>query len=207
MSTTPLAAVIGGSRGIGAAVIERLRHDGWATVDLSRTSGVDVTKPDVLAEALESVRGAQALIYCAGHVEVQELTGLSPEEWAYHLEVNLTGAWHCLRWYAGLHRPGAVVLVSSTAGTRASPGWGAYAASKAALANLALTAAAELSHGGVRVYCVAPGRCATQLRSRLAPDEDQAAIMQPVEVADVVAMLVDDRAGVLAGQVIEVKRR
>lgn len=202
----PTAIVVGGSRGIGAATMDELAGAGWVVRDLSRTSGCDVTKREVLDEALAAEPAPDALVYCAGHVHPQPFADTDDDAWDYHLEVNLTAAARCLRWFANLDRPGAVVLVASTAALRPSPGWSAYSAAKAGLVNLGLTAAEELAPTGVRVYVVAPGRCATHLRAVLAPDEDPATIMQPPEVAAVVRQLLDDHHGVLAGQVIEVKR-
>lgn len=204
----PNALLIGASRGIGAATAASLASRGWKVDELSRTSGVDVTQRSVLARALASRHDVDALVYCAGHVQPQPLVDVDLDTWDYHLEVNLTAAARCLHWFARRGRPGAVVLVASTAALRPSPGWSAYAAAKAGLINLGLSAAQELAPLGVRVYVVAPGRCATHLRAILAPDEDPTSIMQPLEVADVIADLVDhDTTGVLAGQVIEVARR
>jgi 3-oxoacyl-[acyl-carrier protein] reductase len=57
------------------------------------------------------------------------------------------------------------------------------------------------------VFGIAPGRCATDLRRVLAPDEDPASIMQPDEIADVVFWLLTDRAApLLSGQMLRVRR-
>jgi 3-oxoacyl-[acyl-carrier protein] reductase len=50
----------------------------------------------------------------------------------------------------------------------------------------------ELAIYGTRVVTIAPGRCATDLRRQLAPEEDPSTIMQPEHVADVIAMLASD---------------
>jgi len=208
VSAARSALITGASRGIGAAIAARIRDDGWTPIDFSRTTLVDVTNRLVLDQSLDEYGDhADALIYCAGHVDPTGLDRITDDAWDYQLEVNLTAAFRCVRWFARQRRPGAIVLVASTAGQRPSPNWSAYAASKAALINLAHTAAAELADRGIRVYCVAPGRCATQLRGRIAPDEDPTSIMQPDEVARVVAHLLADLPGVLAGQTIEVARR
>lgn len=212
------AVVVGASRGIGAAIRHELEQVGrprsyWCgrVVDVSRSAGRDVVGLN-WDELFEQLGGdVELLVYCAGHVDVASLVDVTDEQWQYHLDVNLTGAHRALRAFARNRagRPGVVVFVASTAALRPAPAWGAYSASKAALVNLALTAAVELAPVGIRVYCVAPGRCATHLRARLAPDEDPASIMQPEEVAAAVARLIADgnQDGVLAGQVVEVARR
>jgi Dehydrogenases with different specificities (related to short-chain alcohol dehydrogenases) len=50
----------------------------------------------------------------------------------------------------------------------------------------------ELAIYGTRVVCISPGRCATDLRKTLAPDEDPTTIMQPEHVAGVIDMLASD---------------
>ena len=68
------------------------------------------------------------------------------------------------------------------------------------------TLTAELSEYGIMVYCVSPGRCATKLRKRLAPDEDPATIMQPEEVASVICNLVAPDECCLDGQNIVIRK-
>ena len=68
------------------------------------------------------------------------------------------------------------------------------------------TLTAELSEYGIMVYCVSPGRCATKLRRRLAPDEDPSTIMQPEEVAQVICNLVNPNEHCLDGQNIVIRK-
>lgn len=200
--------ITGGSRGIGAAVADRMVRDGWRAISMSRSNGFDVTAPDfasALGPHMTSRLGA--IVCCAGDVEPTPLADETADRWQHSLAVNLTHQWTVLRAVAASSMSHTVVLVGSTAGTRPSPGWSSYAAAKAALHNLAVTAAEELAPRGHRIYLVVPGRCATDLRAKLAPDEDPAAIMQPDEVAEVIATCIHDTGGVLCGAPIEVKRR
>lgn len=200
------AVVVGGSSGIGAAV-RTVLADRWEVTSIDRHHSVDVTDRPRYGRALRyHLADADALVYCAGTVTLQPLVDVDLDVWDDTLEVNLTGAFRAVQTFARLGRRGPIVLVGSTAGHRPSPGWAAYAASKAGLANLAETAHAELVGHGIRVYCVAPGRCATALRATLAPGEDPATIMQPSEVAAVIRTLIDDETGVLAGTVHKVSR-
>lgn len=203
------AVITGGSRGIGAAIAARFVAEGWQTVDLSRSTGVDVTVPGVLSGRLTTEVSSMlgAVVCCAGEVDPKPIVDASAEELRRSLDVNLVHQWDTLRVLAASGWCGPVVLVGSTAGTKPSPGWASYSLAKAALHNLAVTAHAELAPK-IRVYAVAPGRCATALRVRLAPEEDPGSIMQPDTVARVVVDLVlRDVPPVLAGQVIEVADR
>jgi len=85
-----------------------------------------------------------------------------------------------------------IVNIASTAGINARSGWLTYSASKAAMISMSAVMKEELAIYGTRVVCISPGRCATDLRRVLAPDEDPTTIMQPEHVAGVIAMLVSD---------------
>ncbi|MQA24750.1 MAG: SDR family NAD(P)-dependent oxidoreductase [Micromonosporaceae bacterium] len=85
-----------------------------------------------------------------------------------------------------------IVNVASTAGMNGRPGWLTYSASKAALITMSEVMKDELAIYGTRVVCISPGRCATDLRKTLAPDEDPSTIMQPEHVAGVIEMLASD---------------
>jgi 3-oxoacyl-[acyl-carrier protein] reductase len=85
-----------------------------------------------------------------------------------------------------------IVNIASTAGINGRSGWLTYSASKAALITMSEVMKEELAIYGTRVVCISPGRCATDLRRTLAPDEDPSTIMQPEHVARVIAMLASD---------------
>lgn len=110
-----------------------------------------------------------------------------------------------VRWVQG--RPAKILNVASTAGVTSRPGWLAYASSKAAVVSLSLTLADELAGTGIKVYTISPGRTATELRRTLAPEEDLSSIMQPDEVADVIARLLDESEKILDGQNIIVRKQ
>lgn len=85
-----------------------------------------------------------------------------------------------------------IVNIASTAGMGGRPGWLTYGASKAAMINMSEAMKAELAIFDTRVVCISPGRCATDLRRTLAPDEDPSTIMQPEHVAGVIDMLASE---------------
>ena len=104
------------------------------------------------------------------------------------------------------------MLLASVVGTYGATGQSVYAASKAAVSALALSAARELGGRGIRVDAVAPGVIRTDLTSSLPVEvlDKQAAaaplgrLGTPEEVADVIRFLVGDAARYVTGQVLGV---
>lgn len=102
---------------------------------------------------------------------------------------------------------GKILNIASTAGMTPRPGWLSYASSKASVIAMSQTLTVELAEYGIKVYCVSPGRCATKLRTRLAPDEDPTTIMQPEEVAEVICNFMNPKECCLDGQNIVIRKQ
>ena len=87
---------------------------------------------------------------------------------------------------------GVIINVSSDAGVEAYPGWGGYAASKAALEHVSRTLAAELEGTGVRVYCVDPGDMNTEMHRLAEPGVDLSGLPGPEVAAPAFVYLVEE---------------
>ncbi|MCO8193323.1 MULTISPECIES: SDR family oxidoreductase [Anaerofustis] len=111
----------------------------------------------------------------------------------------------CVRYMKG--KDAKILNIASTAGSTSRPGWVAYAAAKAGVISLSKTLADELRDYKIKVYCISPGRCATELRRILAPEEDPTTIMQPEDVAEVIANLLRTGENCLDGQDIIVRQK
>lgn len=98
-----------------------------------------------------------------------------------------------------------IVNIASTAGLQGRPGWLTYSASKSAMITMSEVMKEELKIFGTRVCCISPGRCATDLRRTLAPDEDPSTIMQPEHVATVIEMLASDAGPFIDSQNLVVR--
>ena len=87
-------------------------------------------------------------------------------------------------------RGALVINISSDAAVNAYPGWGAYGASKAALAHLTAIWAEEAKADGVRFLAVDPGDMDTPLHALAVPDADRSTLKRPEDAAaEIVARL------------------
>lgn len=222
-----VAVVVGGSGGIGRAVLDAFQAAGAkaACLDVCPPSEgtewfveVDVTSADAVDAAIANVAEQAGridhVVYCAGITRDRVLWKLSSEDWASVIGVNLTGAFNVLRSVTPHLRKqgGSVVLVASINGERGKRGQANYAASKGGLIALGKTAARELGHFGVRVNVISPGLIETPMIAAL-PEEVLAkarseAILQrrgrPEDVANAALFLASDASAHITGQVLRV---
>lgn len=167
------AVVTGGTRGIGAAVVQRLRADGWPVVALARTGGdvqADVSDPEAVSAAFDAIEARHGPVLVLVNSAGQRRDGLairmSPEDWRAVIGVNLDGAFYCTsralrsmltaRW-------GRIVNVSSVVAVHANAGQANYAASKAGLLALTRTIAREMGRKGITCNAVTPGIVETDM--------------------------------------------
>ncbi|MGK6354447.1 SDR family NAD(P)-dependent oxidoreductase [Sphingomonas sp. DT-207] len=161
--------VTGAASGIGLAVARMLCAEGAARLVLVDSAPLPAdfgcaTTPvrgDVRDEALWDsldLAGLDHAVVNAGVAGAGTIAGLSFDEWRRILSVNLDGAFLTLRaaMRALRGRGGSIVLTASAAGVKAEPGIAAYAASKAALIQLAKVAAKEGAPDNIRVNAIAP---------------------------------------------------
>ncbi|HZY43396.1 MAG TPA: SDR family oxidoreductase [Anaerolineae bacterium] len=180
-----VAWVTGAGRGIGRAAALALAEQGASIAIVSRTQSeldqtadeikarggkvltslLDVSNWDMVewtAKQIESLLGPiDLLINNAGVLEpLGKLWETAPEEWTRLIDINVSGAYYCMRAVLpGMVKRdrGVVINISSGAATNAAPNWTAYAASKAALDQLTRTLAVDLKGTAVRTYSLHPG--------------------------------------------------
>jgi NAD(P)-dependent dehydrogenase (short-subunit alcohol dehydrogenase family) len=167
--TEGLALVIGGSSGIGAALVEAYRSRGTEVVTWDITGepdvGCDVRDPDAVDRALEETQQRWGIpewvTVTAGVGHGGLLVDVTADEFDRVFAVNTRGPWLCLRGWARVlraeRRTGSLLAVSSVSARLADRTMGVYCASKAALSMLVRVAADEWGPDGVRVNAVAPG--------------------------------------------------
>ncbi|MCR2821432.1 SDR family oxidoreductase [Lederbergia panacisoli] len=226
--------ITGASRGIGRAIAISLsnRDDITNFILMSRTEtgleetamlmntsknieafALDLTQYKEVAGVIQEIGDKYGtidmLINVAGYANPKSLLETSIEDWEKTYSINVHSIFNITKEAVKFMKKtgGQILNVASTAGSSARPGWLSYASSKAAIINMSQTLSAELSEYGILVYCISPGRCATELRKVLAPDEDPSTIMQPEQVGEVVNQLLSDDEVCLDGQNIVVRKQ
>ena len=229
---TPLngqvAVVTGGGRGIGAAVARKLAALGASTVICGRSlpslerAARGIVQEGGQCEAVEcdvcQLPAVEALARRVqdtfGRVDILvnnagiggfggPLHEMPPEQWDAVLNTNLRGVYYCIRAFAPMMiraHAGHIINISSLAGKNALPGGAAYAASKWGLNGLSYSVAEELRGHNIRVAVICPGSTSTELSPHAGKDPGK--MLQPEDVAHVVAMLVTQAPQAFASEVI-----
>jgi len=188
--------VTGSERGIGKAMARELCNRGHFYYGFSRWNDIDVSDYACVQRAFDelSEEPPDVLINNAGIVELGSILELTEESWKRQFEVNMNGVFYCTKEYVRIAKNtgGKIINIASTAGTGARPGRSAYAASKAAVINFSLSMAEELKPYGIKVYCVAPGACDTDMRHEIAPDDDFENMLSPGQLARFIVDIAED---------------
>ncbi|KQR77636.1 SDR family NAD(P)-dependent oxidoreductase [Rhizobium sp. Leaf341] len=224
-----IALVVGGAKGIGLAIAERLSAEGAQVVITSRKRddaekaardigngavglAADASSPEDMVVVVEKVRQAydriDALVLNAGLSEPSQIAEITPEHFDRHFDVNVRGMVFGLQAaLPAMTDGGSVVLIGSIAGSAGYAAYGTYCATKAAVRSYARTWTTELAPRGIRVNVVAPGPTDTDMMAAVA-EETRAAIVAPIpmgrmarpsEVAAAALFLLSDDASYIAG--------
>ncbi|MBB5854338.1 SDR family NAD(P)-dependent oxidoreductase [Amycolatopsis umgeniensis] len=228
-----IALVTGGTRGIGLATARALAEAGATVVLTGRdetkakeaaaaagaASGLalDVTDAKAVSTLVRGVakeHGKLDIVVANAGIMEDALLGMIREELVdTTLSTNVAGTLHTVQAAARAmmrKKTGAIVVLASIVGEHGSAGQTVYAASKAAVANIARSAAKELGRSGIRVNAVAPGVIETDLTSGLTEDAKAENIGKtplgrlgtPEDVANAIRFLVSDDASFITGQVL-----
>ena len=193
-----LAIVTGGTRGIGAAVAERLRTAGARVVTVARSATEGGFAGDVASQAdVDRLMGAyepEILVNAAGAFGLAPVSETSVRSFDDMLATNLRGPFLLIRAVLPrmlARRSGHIVSIGSIAGRQAFPGNGAYSASKYGLRGLHAVLDTELKGTGVRATLVEPAATDTSLwdtvdRTRHLGLPEPGAMLRPAAVADAV---------------------
>ena len=190
VSSSPVAVVTGGARGIGLAIGHWFLAHGHRVVLIDidaatlATTGIDladrarvlalhcdVGDPAQVADAVAQVDARfgriDALVNNAGVAVFKPIGETTFAEWRHVLGTNLDGAFLCSQACVPAMKKnpmgGAIVNIASISGLRASTLRVAYGTSKAAIIALTKQQAVELGTVGIRANCIAPGPVDTEM--------------------------------------------
>jgi 3-oxoacyl-[acyl-carrier protein] reductase len=240
-----VALVTGASRGLGRAIALRLAREGAgvAVNYLQDPDGVNrreaeavvseiaagggrafIAAADVadagqveamVRKVVEALGPVSILVNNAGILRDMTLKRMGEDDWQAVLDVNLTGAFRCVRAVLeGMREAGwgRIVSLSSVVGLTGNVGQTNYAASKAGLIGFTKSLAREVGRRGITANAVAPGFIRTGMLQTI-PEEVRARVLEqipvgawgePEDVAHAVTFLVSEEARYITGQVIGV---
>lgn len=215
-----LALVTGASRGIGRAVAVELAKQGADIIAVARNRSQgaledlddeikklgrkctlvpadirDGDSIDRLGGAIYERWGKLDILVANAAIlgPITPISHIEPKDWAELMDINITANWRLIRSMDPLLKlsdAGRAVFVTSGAAHKAKPYWGGYAATKAAVEQLALTYANECSTNNVKVNLIDPGPIRTHMRAKAVPGEDPQTLPTPQEIAPLFAELV-----------------
>ena len=218
-------AITGGTSGLGLALVRRLLDGGADVAFVARGQGGvericherpdahgivgDVSRKEdiypIAIQVLGALNGLDVLVNNAsslGPVPLSPLADTECEDLERAFATNVLGPFRLTKALLGAlaataREGGAplVINISSDAAVTPYAGWGAYGASKAALAHLTRIWDAELAVDGIRVVSIDPGDMDTALHALAIPDADRSSLRNPTEAAAEIADLIAAHVG------------
>lgn len=181
----------------------------------------DVSDPDQITYLFDQTERdfrskVHILVNCAGVLDPKypALFNTALEDFEKTFTINTRGAFLCCKEAANRvvrGGRGRIIMMSTSQVGALSPGYGAYAASKAAVETMVKVLAKELKGSGITANCVAPGPVATEMFfagksdetvKRLAEACPLGRIGEPKDVGEIVGFLAGDSGEWINGQVI-----
>ncbi|HWZ02640.1 MAG TPA: SDR family oxidoreductase [Mucilaginibacter sp.] len=233
------AVITGGATGLGLATAKKFVENNIKTIiigrneknlaetsknlgelcsykvfDLSNLKGI----PQLVNEVTSEFGAIDILVNNAGINQKKAFTEVTDEEFQQVILTNITSVFVLSREVARImlqQKSGCIINISSMAAQYGIPYVIAYTASKSAIEGMTKAMAVELSPGGIRVNCVAPGFIETNMSAKALDDDPQrkqkvlsrtpmGKLGQPDDIADAVYYLASDAAKYLTGVVLPV---
>ncbi len=233
-----VALVTGASRGIGKSIAMALAESGakvainysssessaLEVADIIRKNGgiAEIFKArvneekeveDMFANIEKQLGAVDILVNNAGITKDNLLMRMKVEEWDSVIDVNLKGAFLCIRRAIKnmmRNRYGKIINISSVVGFSGNAGQVNYASTKAGIIGMTKSVALELASRGIRVNAIAPGFIETDMTATLS-EETRASYLEkiplktlgkPEDIANAVVFLASPLSDYMTGQTL-----
>lgn len=213
--------IIGGSKGIGNAILKEQLEANNSVVNLSRTTP-EISHPNlthktinVLEDELPEIDDIDTLIYCPGSINLKPISRLSVDDFQSDFNINVLGAVKAIQKYLPNLKQksnASILLFSTVAAKLGMPFHASIATSKAGIEGLTKSLGAELAPA-IRVNAIAPTVTDTTLAEKLLRNDKMKEnitqrhplkkYLDPKEVASMADFLMSEKAASISGQIFE----
>ena len=182
--------ITGGSRGIGAALVESFaaqgdrvafiyRADDAAAKKITDSCGAIAIRADIsdaqsanaaIERAIEELSGVDVLVNCAGVAQIKLFCDLTDADWRKMIDTDLSGAFYACRAASRVmirEKKGKIINIGSVWGRVGASCEVHYSAAKAGLRGMTMALAKELGPSGITVNCIEPGVIETEMNAIL----------------------------------------
>ena len=219
--------VTGASKGLGAAICERLITEGYSVYGLARdvseldfeSQACDVSSYEQVRTVAQTLKRKKLLVTgivnAAGTASLNLAVTTPPHITQKIIQTNLLGTIYCCQLFAPLmirNKRGSIINFSTVAVMLGLKAESIYVASKAGVEGFSRSFAREMADFDIRVNCIAPGPINTDLIKGVTETQIDRIVAQqvipkqfaPSDVCDLVEMLLDEKSRALSGQVLNV---
>ncbi|MCH1484612.1 MAG: SDR family oxidoreductase [Flavobacteriaceae bacterium] len=211
--------IIGGTKGIGKAIIDLLIEENKITC-MSRNASdynhenYNHIQLDATLDNFPDLEKIDSLVYCPGSINLKPISTLSIEDFRNDFELNVIGAVKSIKKYLPLLKKGenpSILLFSTVATKLGMPYHASVSASKSAIDGIVKTLGAELAPK-IRINAIAPTITNTELASKILRNEKVLEnmierhplkkILSANEVAKMAKFLISEDGSSISGQII-----
>ena len=211
--------IIGGTKGIGKAIIDLLIEENKITCMSRNVSdynheNYNHIQLDATLDNFPDLEKIDSLVYCPGSINLKPISTLSIEDFRNDFELNVIGAVKCIKKYLPLLKKGenpSILLFSTVATKLGMPYHASVSASKSAIDGIVKTLGAELAPK-IRINAIAPTITNTELASKILRNEKVLEnmierhplkkILSASEVAKMAKFLISVDGSSISGQII-----